>query len=131
MTNPPYGARCRAAGGQTGGTGDRAGRADRAADLRDLYAALGQLIGGGPPPRGAPPLLVADPVLAGHTGLRLEERLRTTNGGIPVRLLVSGSSRRTRRRAVQLGQHGAPVLVEERTPARAAGRRRPPAGRTG
>ena len=70
VTNPPYGKR----------VGDD--------DLRDLYAALGRVmredrkgwrVG----------MLVADAGLARHTGLRLEERLRTDNGGIPVRFLVS------------------------------------------
>jgi putative N6-adenine-specific DNA methylase len=69
LTNPPYGAR-------VGGP-----------DLRDLYARLGQVLGA----RFAGwrvGLLVADPVLAGHAGVRAEELLRTSNGGIPVRLLA-------------------------------------------
>lgn len=71
LSNPPYG-----------------GRVKGGPDLRDLYAAIGRLqrsrliewrVG----------LLVADRSLAAQTGLDLEERLRTTNGGIPVQLLVS------------------------------------------
>jgi len=69
ITNPPYGTRL--AGG----------------DLRDLYARLGTVlrtklagwrVG----------LLVADRRLAGHTGLALDEALRTTSGGMAVRFLV-------------------------------------------
>ncbi|HEX7096287.1 MAG TPA: THUMP domain-containing protein [Acidimicrobiales bacterium] len=64
ITNPPYGAR-------VGGT-----------DLRDLYATLGRVV------RAPVPwnlgVLVADRVLAGQIGTRLEDRFRTTNGGIPV-----------------------------------------------
>jgi putative N6-adenine-specific DNA methylase len=71
LTNPPYGARVR------GGS-----------DLRDLYAAFGQLLRGRLAGWRAG-LLVTGPVLAAQTGLDLEERLRTTNGGIPVRLLLS------------------------------------------
>jgi putative N6-adenine-specific DNA methylase len=56
-------------------------------DLRDLYARLGDVV------RTRLPgwrvgLLAADRRLAGHTGLALEEVLRTTNGGIGVRFLV-------------------------------------------
>jgi 23S rRNA G2445 N2-methylase RlmL len=69
VSNPPYGKR-------VGG-----------GDLRDLYAQLGnvarnRLTG------WTVALLVADQRLAGQTGLALEERLRTENGGIPVRVLV-------------------------------------------
>jgi len=60
LTNPPYGARV---GGR---------------DLRDLYATLGRAgtwdVG----------MLIANRSLAGHTKLTLDERFRTTNGGIPV-----------------------------------------------
>jgi putative N6-adenine-specific DNA methylase len=65
VTNPPYGARI---GGR---------------DLRDLYAALGELVR-----RDAPTwhvgMLVADRRLAGHTRLPFTERFSTANGGIPV-----------------------------------------------
>jgi len=68
--NPPYGV--------------RVGEQDR---LRNLYAQLGKLLdarfGGW---RVA--LFSADRVLEGHVGLRLEEALRTSNGGIPVRVVV-------------------------------------------
>jgi putative N6-adenine-specific DNA methylase len=72
LCNPPYGHR----------VGERA-------PLRNLYAALGRLsrerlhgwdVG----------ILAADPVLIGHLGLPVEEALRTTNGGIPVRLMTTG-----------------------------------------
>jgi putative N6-adenine-specific DNA methylase len=70
VSNPPYGARI----------GD-------ATELRDLFARLGQVarnrLGGW---RLA--ILAADSRLVGQTRLPLEERLRTTNGGIPVRLMV-------------------------------------------
>lgn len=72
VTNPPYGARI----------GERA-------PLRDLYARLGQLTRG----RFAGwrlAALVATPGLAAHLGLPLEERFVTSNGGIRVRLAVSG-----------------------------------------
>ena len=70
VTNPPYGKR-------VGGD-----------DLRDLYATLGRVVGW--EPKGwRVGMLVADSGLARHTGLRLVERLRTDNGGIPVRFLVS------------------------------------------
>lgn len=70
VANPPYGARV---------TGGR--------DLRDLYAALGKRLREGFAGWHVG-LLVADPVLAGHTGLVLTERLRTGNGGIPVRVMA-------------------------------------------
>jgi len=69
VTNPPYGKRV--AGG----------------DLRDLYARLGDVARARLPGWTAA-LLVADPGLAGQTRLRLEERLRTSNGGLAVHLLV-------------------------------------------
>ena len=66
VCNPPYGHRV-AGGG----------------DLRDLYAAFGSVVRERLPGwRGT--LLVADSRLARHSGLDLDERLRTTNGGIPV-----------------------------------------------
>jgi putative N6-adenine-specific DNA methylase len=70
LTNPPYGKRVQ-------GGGDR----------RDLFARLGtvareRLAG------GHVGLLVDDAGPVRSTGLRLAERLRTSNGGIPVRLLV-------------------------------------------
>lgn len=71
ITNPPYGRRVGAGSG----------------DLRDLYATLGRVarerFGG-----WRVGLLAADARLVGNTGLALEERLRTENGGVPVRFLV-------------------------------------------
>lgn len=69
VTNPPYGM-----------------RVSEKATLRDLYARLGQAL------RAATPgwrlgMISADPVLDGHTGLRFTERVRTSNGGIPVRII--------------------------------------------
>jgi putative N6-adenine-specific DNA methylase len=69
VTNPPW-------GGRVGGGGD----------LRDLYAALGGAVRASPG-RWESALLVRDRALAGHTGLRLHERFRTTSGGVPVTLV--------------------------------------------
>ena len=69
LSNPPYGSRL--GGG----------------DLRNLYARFGQVLR-----RSFPGwqvgLLVADPGLARHTGLDLEERFSTSNGGLGVRFLT-------------------------------------------
>ena len=69
LTNPPY--------------GERVGARD---PLRDLYARLGQLararLGG-----WTLAMLSADARLDAQVGLRFEERFRTTNGGIWVRLV--------------------------------------------
>ena len=70
-TNPPYGV-----------------RVGEAARLRDLYAKLGQVL------RSRCPgwrfsLLSANTRLEGELRLPLEERIRTRNGGIPVRLMIS------------------------------------------
>lgn len=71
ITNPPYGVRVGEAG-----------------DLRNLYAALGrtaqQKFGG-----WTLALLSADRALESEIGIRMEERLRTSNGGIPVRLMAA------------------------------------------
>ena len=69
ITNPPYGTR-------VGGP-----------DLRDLYARLGQVA------REQVPgwhlgMLVADHRLAGQTKVRLEERLRVSNGGLRVSYVI-------------------------------------------
>ena len=71
ITNPPYGARI----------GERTG-------LRDLYAVLGRVL------RERRPhwrlgMLSADRMLEGQMGIRLQEVLRTNNGGIPVRVVRS------------------------------------------
>ncbi len=71
ITNPPYGARI----------GERTG-------LRDLYAVLGRVIRERRP-RWHLGMLSADRMLDNQTGLRLQEVLRTNNGGIPVRVVRS------------------------------------------
>jgi putative N6-adenine-specific DNA methylase len=70
LSNPPYGKRVQ-------GGGDR----------RDLFARLGT-VARERLPGGHVGLLVDDAAPVGSTGLRLAERLRTGNGGIPVRLVV-------------------------------------------
>lgn len=68
-TNPPYGLRL-----------------SEKAPLRDLYARLGQIIRQSG--RGwRLGMISADRQLEGHTGLRFAERVRTSNGGIPVRII--------------------------------------------
>jgi putative N6-adenine-specific DNA methylase len=71
LCNPPYGLR----------VGERA-------PLRDLYAALGHLARERLP-GWTVAILAADAALAGQLRLPLEEALRTSNGGIPVKLLVA------------------------------------------
>lgn len=69
ITNPPYGVRVSERG-----------------PLRDLYATLGRVLR--EQGRGwRLAMLSADRALEGHTGLRFAERLRTSNGGIPVRVV--------------------------------------------
>ena len=74
VTNPPYGV--------------RVGDPDA---LRNLYSAIGRLarerLDG-----WTLAILSADPRLERQLGLGLEPALRTSNGGIPVRLLVGGGS---------------------------------------
>jgi putative N6-adenine-specific DNA methylase len=70
VANPPYGV-----------------RVGESAPLRNLYAQFGKVL------RArfagwAVTVLAADDRLGAQLGLELVERLRTTNGGIPVRLLV-------------------------------------------
>lgn len=68
-TNPPYGMRLSEKG-----------------PLRDLYARLGQVIRQSG--RGwRLGMISADRQLEGHTGLRFAERVRTSNGGISVRII--------------------------------------------
>jgi putative N6-adenine-specific DNA methylase len=69
VTNPPYGV--------------RVGEADR---LRDLYARLGQVVRSKCPGWGLT-VLSANQRLERELRLRLENRLSTRNGGIPVRVL--------------------------------------------
>lgn len=71
MSNPPYGIR----------VGD-------APALRDLFARIGQLARG-PFAGWRVALLSADRALDAHTGLPLIERVKTSNGGIPVRLMTT------------------------------------------
>lgn len=74
VTNPPYGARI----------GEKTA-------LRDLYAVLGRVVRERRPGwRFA--MLSADRMLEGQLGMRLEEVLRTTNGGLPVRVVTCPSS---------------------------------------
>ncbi len=70
-TNPPYGVR----------VGERTA-------LRSLYAALGHAVQDRRPGWRLA-MLVNDRVLQGQVGLPMREVLRTTNGGLPVRLVVS------------------------------------------
>ena len=70
VTNPPYGVR----------VGERR-------SLRDLYAALGK-VARARFPGWTIALLSADRALEAQLRLELEERFRTRNGGIPVRLVV-------------------------------------------
>ena len=69
MTNPPYGIR----------VGDRK-------RLRDLYAQLGNVLRARCPGWEVA-MLTAHPELEQQTGLALEPRFETTNGGIRVRLM--------------------------------------------
>ena len=70
VTNPPYGV-----------------RVGEAAKLRDLYARLGQLLRSRLP-HWRLAILSANPRLEAQLRLPLTERLRTRNGGIPVRVLT-------------------------------------------
>lgn len=69
-TNPPYGVRL----------GDRR-------DLRNLYARLGAVVRQGGPGWTAV-VLIADRAHAAALNLALEERWRSSNGGVPVRCIV-------------------------------------------
>ncbi len=73
VTNPPYGARI----------GEKNA-------LRDLYAALGRVVR---ERRPAWPLVMlsGDRMLEGQLGMPMHELLRTTNGGLPVRVVRSSS----------------------------------------
>jgi putative N6-adenine-specific DNA methylase len=70
VINPPYGV--------------RVGERD---PLRDLYAALGRTLRA-KAPGWTLALLSPDPGLERQVGIALQEALRTSNGGIPVRLVV-------------------------------------------
>ena len=69
VTNPPYGARI----------GERNA-------LRDLYAVLGRVVRERRPGWGLA-MLSADRMLEGQLGMSMEEVLKTTNGGLPVRVI--------------------------------------------
>jgi len=69
VTNPPYGARI----------GERNA-------LRDLYAVLGRVVRDRRPAWGLA-ILGADRMLEGQLGTPMAEMLRTTNGGLPVRVM--------------------------------------------
>lgn len=71
VSNPPYGHRVKGGG-----------------DLRDLYSRLGQVAREHLPGWGTA-LLVADTRLGRATGLRTSAVFQTTNGGLPVTLLVA------------------------------------------
>lgn len=80
ISNPPYGARI----GET-------------KELRDLYARLGQVAEEKCAGWGVA-LLSADRGLERQTRLAFEERWRSSNGGIPVRLVTATAGARTRTR---------------------------------
>jgi putative N6-adenine-specific DNA methylase len=73
VTNPPYGARL----------GERNA-------LRDLYASLGHMLVDRRPGWHLA-MIGADRMLEGHLGMPLREVLRTTNGGLPVHVVVTDS----------------------------------------
>jgi len=70
VTNPPY--------------GERVGERNA---LRDLYASIGKMLRERRP-QWHLAMLSADKVLDGQVGVELKEVLRTTNGGIPVRVVI-------------------------------------------
>jgi putative N6-adenine-specific DNA methylase len=72
VTNPPYGVRVSEQG-----------------PLRDLYARLGQVMRASKGWRIA--MISADRTLDGHTGLKWIERVRTSNGGLPVRIIEASA----------------------------------------
>ena len=71
VTNPPY--------------GERVGERNA---LRDLYASIGKMLRERRPNWNLA-MLSADKALDGQVGVELKEVLRTTNGGIPVRVVSS------------------------------------------
>ena len=73
IANPPYGV-----------------RVGESKPLRDLYARFGQ-VARAQCAGWRVALLSADRVLEGHTGLRFTEALKTSNGGLPVRVVVASS----------------------------------------
>lgn len=77
VTNPPYGVRV----GET-------------TALKNLYAQIGNVLQR-QPSAWTFGMLSADPNLERHTGLALEERFRTKNGGIPVRFVTAAQAEPT------------------------------------
>ena len=77
ITNPPYGVRV----GET-------------PDLKNLYAQIGNVLRK-QPNEWSFGMLSADPNLERQTGLTLEERFRTKNGGIPVRFVTASRAEST------------------------------------
>ena len=77
ITNPPYGV-----------------RVNPESDLRDLYAALGEKVRAGLT-GWRTVMLLADPRLAAQLRLPLSTAAETRNGGIAVRVLVSGQTQNT------------------------------------
>lgn len=77
LTNPPYGL-----------------RVSDGADLRALYARLGDVLRTGGPGWRLGMLVPPDRALAGQLRLRLTPAVRTTNGGLPVELLLSDQARK-------------------------------------
>jgi putative N6-adenine-specific DNA methylase len=71
VTNPPYGV-----------------RVGNPADLRNLYAQIGK-VARAKFPGWTLAMLSADPVLEGQVGLPFTERWRSSNGGLPVRLVTA------------------------------------------
>lgn len=72
LTNPPYGL-----------------RVSDGADLRGLFARLGDVMRAGGRSWQLGLLMPADKALLGQLGIRMASRLRTSNGGIAVELLAS------------------------------------------
>jgi putative N6-adenine-specific DNA methylase len=77
LTNPPYGL-----------------RVSDGADLRALYARLGDVLRTGGHGWRLGMLVPPDRALAGQLRLRLTPAVRTTNGGLPVELLLSDQARK-------------------------------------
>jgi putative N6-adenine-specific DNA methylase len=77
LTNPPYGL-----------------RVSDGADLRALYARLGDLLRTGGHGWRLGMLVPPDRALSGQLRLRLTPAVRTTNGGLPVELLLSDQARK-------------------------------------
>ncbi|MFN8716405.1 MAG: class I SAM-dependent RNA methyltransferase [Gemmatimonas sp.] len=77
LTNPPYGM-----------------RVSDGADLRGLYARLGDVLRAGGPGWHLGLLVPHDRALAGQLRLRLTPAVHTTNGGLPVELLLTPQARK-------------------------------------